>query len=94
MHDETTLTELKKKNLLTRTFFLCHVCKAVFKYKKARDQHEQKKHSYSRCDDSEVEEMENENESDYTLMYTKGLLTLNLLIRNINDSIKEGIYNI
>ena len=96
LHDTSSLLLLQKKEErnLTKTF-ICHVCKAVFKYMKSRDLHERKKHQYNRGYGAiEISEEKEEGEKDHLFMYQQGLLTLNLLIRNINDCIKEGGFKV
>ena len=66
-----------------------HLCgHKNFKYKKARDSHEKNVHEMNvETTESETSAIKKE---DHKFNYMKASLTFNLLLRDINDSIREG----
>jgi hypothetical protein len=71
-------------------------CNRKFDYRASRNGHEEKKHG-GVLEQVAVERIENvvDNDAlnqpqDHIHQYQRALLTLNILLRNINDSIREG----
>ena len=80
---------------LKTKLYLCNIDGCThppFKYKKARDNHRQVHHHESHETVLHRKDKEdcNEEKEDYVYNYSINSLYLNLLIRNINDSIREG----
>ena len=64
--------------------------KISYKYKKARDNHEETVHGYFRDKSVKVSLAAEEVDNDYILNYQMASLSMNLMIRNVNDAIREG----
>uniref|UniRef100_A0A7M5X4V5 DUF6589 domain-containing protein n=2 Tax=Clytia hemisphaerica TaxID=252671 RepID=A0A7M5X4V5_9CNID len=83
-----------KPRKIRQTIYLCHRandgCDFVFTHEKTRDRHEQKMHGYKRKQKAKTVLMDIHSKDDHVLGYQKALFTLNMLLRNINDSVKEG----
>ena len=80
---------------LTTKLFLCNINGCThppFKYKKARDNHRMKCHhdvTIPANGEGNDKSLKNSGE-DYICNYVSASLYLNLLLRNINDAIREG----
>ncbi|XP_066930033.1 uncharacterized protein [Clytia hemisphaerica] len=80
-------------------FYLCGKCenrkKMIYKTKNGRDKHEVAKHNYDRnatestSEPNEEDTVEDEK-MNHKLSYQKALFSYNLLLRSINDAIREG----
>uniref|UniRef100_A0A7M5VD50 DUF6589 domain-containing protein n=2 Tax=Clytia hemisphaerica TaxID=252671 RepID=A0A7M5VD50_9CNID len=77
--------------------YFCSKCenttKKPYKTKNGRDSHEVAKHQYDRNAMESTNEPTEEEEKEtinHKLSYQKALFTYNLLLRSINDAIKEG----
>lgn len=74
--------------------FECAVCQKAYVYELARNKHEVAVHSHNRATESIIETEHDLQDPlltvDHVLAYQKASLTFGLLLRNINDSIREG----
>ncbi|XP_066916660.1 uncharacterized protein [Clytia hemisphaerica] len=79
-----------------RRIFRCHKkdCKFLYTHKKARNKHEKQVHGYTRKrkDKLSTKRMDCDvlNKTDHKLAYQKALFTMNMLLKNIHDCIREG----
>ena len=68
-------------------------CTKMFDYRASRNGHEVKKHALNVEEEVNSEAIK-PNDSDHILKYQKALPTINMLLRNVNDSIREVNINI
>ena len=66
-------------------------CTKTFDYRASRNGHEVKKHDLNI--EEEVKDQQTQSNGDHILQYQKALLSINMLLRNVNDSIREGKIN-
>lgn len=79
-----------------RDIYNCRVCNKEYHYKKARENHEKKKHSYIHIDppstdlSQETEKSKSTDKSDYIYNYACVRLSMGLFVRNFDDAVREG----
>ncbi len=76
----------------TAELFQCRAasCNKAFRFKKVRSNHERKIHSEDYEDDEMQELLENPKEQDDVFNYVTARLKLGLLLKNVDDAVKEG----
>jgi serine palmitoyltransferase len=80
----------------SRDIYNCRVCNKEYRYKKAMENHETKKHDYVHKDESstdtseETEKSKSTDKSDCIYNYACVRLSMGLFVRNFDDAVREG----
>lgn len=95
LSSELEIIEKEKIKLVTKFYFCgvktCPKSKYPYKFKASRDSHERRKHNMDRNASKNADDVNKSVvSSDHIFEYQKALFSLNMLLRNINDCIREG----